>query len=107
MKILVSCSLDLKCLTLHSLLVMKLFHGRVPRERVWILFLTFFLAAGALLRLDVRCKPVLSFCMTRQAGSVSKFRQLVFRLLLQPLLIGHTLHLPGLCQLGKGPTSCG
>lgn len=35
------------------------------------------------------------------------FRQLVFRLFLQLLLIGHTLHLPDLCQLGKFPTGCG
>lgn len=49
----------------------------------------------------------MSFCMTRQAGNATKFRQLVFRLLLKPFLIGHTIHLPGLCRLGYCPTSCG
>lgn len=49
----------------------------------------------------------MSFRVTRQSGNTSKFRQLVFRLLLKPLLIGLTIHLLGLCQLGKCPTSCG
>lgn len=49
----------------------------------------------------------MSFCVTGRPGSTTKSRQLVFRLLLQPLLIEHTLHLPGLCGPGTRPASCG
>ena len=64
------------------------------------------LPAGTLLYLDVCCQPSVSSCMTCHTGGACRFRKLVF-IILQPVLIGHSLHLPGLSQLGKCTASCG